>query len=200
MRKGSAEFLLFTYLICLASVGFLVFKASCYDYAQDQRVYSHFQGFGAVLMLINVGFAALHVFCAKTFDLLQGRRRRLQLVTSPGARSGAAAAEPEWGGGRWGGRVGKAPRHAGEPAGGVQGSAAAAGLRMRTRRPSSTAGTGAAGPGPAWSPLRRVWGATRPPSPTGPSASPLPCPARRGSTTPPTTSLTESPAATATLT
>lgn len=128
VRKGSAEFLLFTYLICLASVGFLVFKASCYDYAQDQRVYSHFQGFGAVLMLINVGFAALHVFCAKTFDLLQGRRRRLQLVTSPGARSGAAAAEPEWGGGRWEGVSGKHHAMLESLLAGSRGSAAAAGV------------------------------------------------------------------------
>ena len=45
----------------------------------DARLYWNFRGFGAVLMLVSVGFAALHVFCAKTFDIMTRRRKGFSL-------------------------------------------------------------------------------------------------------------------------
>ena len=69
--KGSAEFCFSRTSSASPPVGFLVFGLITTLRGTSQRVYSHFQGFGAVLMLINVGFAALHVFCAETFDLLR---------------------------------------------------------------------------------------------------------------------------------
>ena len=97
-NKGSTEYLCFTYFLCFCSLGFIVAKATCYDYAMDAKLYSNFRGFGAVLMLVSVGLAALCVFCAKTFDIMTRRRKRLQLVTHAGSHlrdmSGLGGATP----------------------------------------------------------------------------------------------------------
>ncbi|QDZ24259.1 alpha/beta hydrolase [Chloropicon primus] len=91
VNKGSTEFLYLTSFVLFCSLGFVVTKACFYDYNEDAKLYSNFRGFGAVMMFINIGFAALHVFCAKTFDMMATRRRRLQLVTTPTGTSARTA-------------------------------------------------------------------------------------------------------------
>ena len=77
--RSSTLYLWFTSLIALASLVFLGFKASLYNYTVDKRTYADFSGFGPMVMVLNVGFVVVHVATAKTFDLLSNRRKRLQL-------------------------------------------------------------------------------------------------------------------------